>query len=277
VLGAIEGISWSTLLFAKADVIGLQEVLSDQFDFLSTSLAQEFDLVGVGRDDGKREGEFAPIAFRKAKFKCIEWGTIWLSETPNIVGSKYLLGRSNCCGCVGCCVAPCTNVRIATWARLKPRQQVDGSPCPEIIVANTHLDSKSEDARTFGCQLIDSKLREITKKGEGLFFLGDLNFERGAEGYQYLLGSPGWRDSWVDIEGQKVSPAEVERNGVTFHDFGRSSVGRRIDIILYLPRNGSTDIQSLDSNVVRSGEDGEKSVFASDHYLLASKFSLTFE
>jgi hypothetical protein len=135
-----------TLLSANADVIGLQEVLSSQFDFLSTSLAQEFDLVGVGRDDGERGGEFAPIAFRKEKFKCIEWGTIWISETPDIVGSKYLLGHG-CCGCCGCCVAPCTQVRICTWARLKPRQQVDGSPCPDTIVSNTHLDSKSKDAR----------------------------------------------------------------------------------------------------------------------------------
>jgi len=259
-----------TLLSTDADVIGLQEVLSDQFDFLSTSLGQQFDLVGVGRDDGKCEGEFAPIAFRKEKFECIEWGTFWLSETPNIVGSKY---PGACC------------VRICTWARLKPRQpshEGDGSPCPEIIVANAHLDHKSEKARTFGCQVIDDNIRKIMKEGEGIIVVGDFNFQSaGEEGYRMLLSSttssvsqlPRWRDSFVDI--QKVSPAEVERNGVTFHDFGRSS-GQRIDFIFYLPRNGSVEIQTLESNVDRDGEDGV-TCFVSDHYLLASKFSLAFE
>ena len=257
-----------TLLSTDADVIGLQEILSDQFDFLSSSLGRQFDLVGVGRDDGKCEGEYAPIAFRKEKFECIEWGTFWLSENPDIVGSRY---PGACC------------VRICTWVRLKPHQhshEGDRSACPHIIVANAHLDHKSEKARTFGCQVIDDNIRRIMKEGEVVIVVGDFNFQSaGEEGYRMLLSStnsasllPRWRDSFVDIKGQKVSPAEVERNGVTFHDFGRSS-GQRIDFIFYLPLNGYVEIQTLESNVDKDGEDGE-TCFVSDHYLLASKFSI---
>lgn len=259
-----------TLLDTDSDIIGLQEVLSDQFDFLSSSLMSRYDMVGVGRDDGKRKGEFAPIAFRKDKFECIEWNTFWLSETVDVVGSKY---PGACC------------VRICTWARLKLREEGgNDNHCPQILVANAHLDHKSESARTFGCKVIDQNIRNIMKEGEAVIVLGDFNFQTaGEEGYRMLLNAsqndpslePRWRDSYTDIAKKSMTPSDIERFGVTFHDFGRSS-GLRIDFIFYLPQNGSTMIQTMDSKVTRDGEDGV-TCFVSDHYVLSSKFLITYQ
>lgn len=259
-----------TLLDTESDIIGLQEVLSDQFDFLSSSLMSQYDLVGVGRDDGKRKGEFAPIAFRKDKFECIEWNTFWLSETVDVVGSKY---PGACC------------VRICTWARLRVRDggAEDGHDSPQILVANAHLDHKSESARTFGCKVIDDTVRKIMKAKEAVIVLGDFNFQtQGEEGYRMLLNEsqnqclePRWRDSYTDIAAKTMSPSDIERYGVTFHDFGRSS-GLRIDFIFYLPQNGSTKIQTIDSYVTKDGEDGV-ACFVSDHYVLTSKFLIACE
>src|SRR5690348_9980614 len=63
------------------NLLGTQEVLAVQADFLADQLP-ELQLVGVGRDDGKRAGEFSAVLFRRERFEMTGSGTFWLSETP---------------------------------------------------------------------------------------------------------------------------------------------------------------------------------------------------
>jgi hypothetical protein len=44
------------IIWERPDIIGLQEVLDNQYSDLKAALP-EYDTVGVGRDDGKQEGE----------------------------------------------------------------------------------------------------------------------------------------------------------------------------------------------------------------------------
>ncbi|MFX1508382.1 MAG: endonuclease/exonuclease/phosphatase family protein [Promethearchaeota archaeon] len=46
-------------------VIGFQEVLIDQLDYLKENLSNEYSFYGVGRNDGKVQGEFNPILFNR--------------------------------------------------------------------------------------------------------------------------------------------------------------------------------------------------------------------
>ena len=59
--------------FSKSspDIIGMQEVLHNQLIDISTSL-EEYNYLGVGREDGKIKGEYSPIFYRKSKFKVIK-------------------------------------------------------------------------------------------------------------------------------------------------------------------------------------------------------------
>ena len=59
----------------------MQEVLNSQLLDLNFSLS-EYSFVGIGREDGKKKGEFCPIFFNKYRFELIESETFWLSETP---------------------------------------------------------------------------------------------------------------------------------------------------------------------------------------------------
>ena len=63
---------------------------------------------GVGRDDGKRQGEYAGIYYRRDRFErdVTEEGTFWLSDTPEVPGSKSW-GNSY--------------PRVVTWIRLIDR------------------------------------------------------------------------------------------------------------------------------------------------------------
>ena len=69
------------------DVFGLQEVKHNQLEDMLAGLP-DYDYEGVGRDDGKQEGEYSPIFYKKERFKKLEGGTFWISETPEKVGVK---------------------------------------------------------------------------------------------------------------------------------------------------------------------------------------------
>ena len=77
----------SVIRFHKADLVGMQEVLRDQISDLEILLPQ-YGWIGVGRDDGQDGGEFSPIFYRKDRFTVLDSGTFWLSETPEVTGSK---------------------------------------------------------------------------------------------------------------------------------------------------------------------------------------------
>ena len=49
------------------DFIGLQEVTYSQLLYLNSNLSG-YDYVGVGRDDGKKKGEFSPIYFNQSNY-----------------------------------------------------------------------------------------------------------------------------------------------------------------------------------------------------------------
>lgn len=152
------------ILKQHADVIGLQEALIDQIEFLDESLA-EYDRVGVGRDDGKSEGEFSPIYYNKNRFKLHDNGTFWLSETPEAAGSKSW---------------DAAITRICTYAHL-----IESETEQHFWVFNTHFDHKGKLARTKSAELVLKSAR--SEVGTAPFIvIGDLNFTPMSEGYKLL-------------------------------------------------------------------------------------------
>ena len=102
----------------KPDVFGLQEALEDQVEFIEMN-CRDYKWVGVGRDNGKKEGEFMAIFYNKNTVSLLKWGTFWLSETP----SKPSMGWDAAC------------FRTATWALMK-----DKDTGRKFYFVDTHLD-----------------------------------------------------------------------------------------------------------------------------------------
>ena len=69
------------------DIFGTQEVLHNQLEDMLAALP-DYDYIGVGRNDGKTSGEYAAIFYKTDRVKCLSSGHFWLSETPEVVGSK---------------------------------------------------------------------------------------------------------------------------------------------------------------------------------------------
>ena len=138
----------------QPDVFGLQEALIGQLQYIDSNFPQ-YSRVGVGRDDGKEDGEFMAVYYRNDKFKLLENGNFWLSETPD----QCSMGWDAACK------------RIVTWAKLK-----DLDSKKVFYVFNTHLDHVGEVAREQSILLIVKKIDEIVKKDKAPVFLsGDFN------------------------------------------------------------------------------------------------------
>ncbi|RZL30098.1 MAG: endonuclease/exonuclease/phosphatase family protein [Pedobacter sp.] len=137
--------------FYDTDILCVQEALPEQFDALLENT--DFDVVGAGRDDGKRKGEFSAVYFNKNRFTKKDGGTFWLSLTPD-VPSKGWDAQLN---------------RVCSWVKL-----YDKSNKKEFIVFNTHYDHVGVQARIESAKLIKQKIQEIAPKLP-VIFTGDLN------------------------------------------------------------------------------------------------------
>lgn len=139
----------------KPDVFGVQEAFDFQIRFIEDNFT-DYDCVGVGRDNGKSEGEHMSIFWNKKTVKMIKWGTFWLSETPE----KPSKGWDAACK------------RTATWALMK-----DKNTGKMFYFVNTHLDHRGSEARRQGLNLIVSIIDEINQKGYPMVLTGDFNMK----------------------------------------------------------------------------------------------------
>lgn len=137
--------------FHDADILCVQEALPLQVDELleNTNYAME----GVGRDDGKRAGEFSAIYFDKSRFIKKDGGTFWLSETPEKPSKGWDAALN----------------RVCSWVRL-----FDKKNKKEFLVFNTHYDHIGVQARIESAKLLKRKIQEIAPKLP-VVFTGDLN------------------------------------------------------------------------------------------------------
>lgn len=138
----------------KPDIFGLQEAYIEQLQYIDSNFS-EYSRVGVGRDDGNEEGEFMAVYYRNDKFKLLDNGDFWLSETPD----SCSMGWDAACR------------RIVTWAKLK-----DLDSKKVFYAFNTHLDHVGEIAREQSILLIVERINQIVKKDKAPVFLsGDFN------------------------------------------------------------------------------------------------------
>ncbi len=216
------------------DILGMQEVLWRQYEFLDSVLT-DYISVGVGRDDGARGGEMNPMFFRKTRFDMVRTITFWLSETPEIPGTKGW-GAS----------LP----RIVTWMEL-----VDKNSHEHFFCFNTHFAHDSDSARIMSSKIL---LKEVEKIAQEFPFIvtGDFNMEPSSKGYAILTGPdesiPVVNDSYVISDKRPSGPA------YTFNGFSDKPGTGRVDYIFV--KNG---MKVLDHGTVIKKEKG---IFISDHW-----------
>ena len=212
------------------DVAGFQEVLTHQLMQLDTMLLH-YDYIGVGRDDGKTGGEFAPVFFKMNRLDLADHGTIWLSEHPDSAGSVGWDAELP---------------RIATWAVFH-----DKHIRQDFLFVNTHFDHRGETARHRSALLILDFIR-MKSEGRPVLLTGDLNLSPDDPVYDVLTAEGALEDAFhSSITGNRGMEG-------TFNGFGTEQGLPRIDYIL-------TDGQwRVFEHYIRKYR--EEEIYISDHY-----------
>lgn len=135
------------------DIFGVQEALASQIRFIEDNFI-DYKSVGVGREDGKKDGEHMSIFWNKKTVSLLKWGTFWLSETPE----KPSMGWDAACK------------RTATWALMKCKKTGK-----KFYYVNTHLDHKGAEAQKNGLKLIVDRIDDINPEGYPMILTGDFN------------------------------------------------------------------------------------------------------
>jgi endonuclease/exonuclease/phosphatase family metal-dependent hydrolase len=227
------------------DLLGAQEALAFQCDEVRTELVGHA-FVGVGRDDGKAKGEFSPIFYRADRFERIDSGQFWLSEAPDVPGSKSWDSAIT---------------RLATWVRLRDRR--DGGR--ELLYLNTHWDHAGPDARSHSAQLIRDRIAAIVGPGAAVIVTGDLNCTEDDEPYAVLIGRGD--DALIFRDAYRAAHPERQTDEATFHGFKGTIAGSRIDFVFHSPQFETCDA-AIDR--VRTGE-----IYPSDHYPMTATLRRT--
>lgn len=155
------------LKFYEPDVLGVQEAMPNQMKDME-SLLPDYNHVGVGRDDGKDEGEYSAIFYKKDELKVLESSTFWLSQTPD----KVSMGWDAVCN------------RVCTYALFENKTTKQ-----KFWMFNTHFDHVGEMARKNSAILIVEKIKELNKNNYPVVLSGDFNMESGHESIQYITKS----------------------------------------------------------------------------------------
>jgi endonuclease/exonuclease/phosphatase family metal-dependent hydrolase len=224
-----------TIRSFSPDLLGIQEDLKRQKDFLDTELTS-YDSIGKAAEGGT-DGEYTTILYKKARFTVVRSGHFWLSETPDVVGSTSWNSAF---------------VRKVTWAELK-----DNNSNANFVFMNTHWDNASSDARFESAKLMRSKVHELAS-GIPVIITGEFNADQGGTAYRRMTGLDD-ADTVRNFDDtyREIHPGDSDTVG-TAHGFDGIAGDGRIDWILH-----DNDFTTIDANIDRVSYDGR---YPSDHF-----------
>lgn len=222
------------------DLIGVQEALDFQIAELTTAV-RKYAVIGVGREDGKRAGEYSAILFDKNRFQVAGSGTFWFSDTPTVPASATW-GNSY--------------PRICTWARLIDR---DGSA---FWIYNVHLDHESQPSRQKSVEALRKRIEERIYPSEPVIVTGDFNAPEDNPAMQFLLapGTPQFVDTF-----RAMRPHEQPCGTFNAFEFGNVG-GPKIDHVLV-----SSDVTVIRAEIDRTNHHKR---YPSDHFPVVAEIRL---
>ena len=134
------------------DILGIQEALPDQIEYLSNQL-KDYNYIGEGRNGGN-SGEYSAIYFKSEKISLKEEETFWLSETPRVASIGWDAAIK----------------RIVTLGVFYIKNSKK-----ELIVYNTHFDHIGKVAREKSARMILNHITKNNYQDRQLVVMGDLN------------------------------------------------------------------------------------------------------
>ena len=221
------------------DIFGSQEVLHSQMEDLCPALPQ-YESIGVGRNDGNTAGEYAPIFYKKDRIRCLQSGTFWLSETPDVIGSKGWDAKYP---------------RICTWGQFK-----DLKSGKKFWMFNLHMDHRGVEARRQSCHLVLAKVKEMCGK-QPYILTGDFNVDQKNEIYNIIADSGVFHDSYETAEVKMAETGPMNYFKINY------KTDLRIDHVFLSPHFKALDYKLMTYSYWVEVESGvHEQRLPSDHY-----------
>ncbi len=209
-------------------LIGIQEALRDQAEFVQRALGPRYRRIGRGRDATGR-GEGCPVLWDSSRLRLERWHQRALSDTPEVPGST-------------------------SWGNEVPRifvtaEFVDLATGTRFTAINTHFDHRSTDARLASAETI---LAAAASCAGPVVITGDFNTDVDSKPHRTLVEGGSLRDSWGAAR-ERSTPAWG-----TFLDYRAPMLDRkRIDWVLVSP--------SVDVSRVAIEASRHRGIWPSDH------------
>jgi len=152
------------IAFYSPDILGVQEGLHHQVEYIDSTFIN-YNYVGLGRDDGKKKGEYSAIFFNKNKLKIVKDSTFWLSQTPDKISIGWDASME----------------RICTYALFQ-----DKLSNQRFWVFNTHFDHIGVVARKESAKLISRIINQLNHDNFPVLLMGDFNLKATSEPIRFL-------------------------------------------------------------------------------------------
>jgi endonuclease/exonuclease/phosphatase family metal-dependent hydrolase len=219
--------------FYEPDFVGTQEGLLHQLEYIESGV-DSMKWIGVGRTDGKEEGEFSALFYDNERFELIADtdSTIWLSESPGEPGKSWDAALP----------------RILSWGKFR-----DKSSQQELFVFNTHFDHIGDTARAESARLIVDTIKKVAG-GMPVILTGDFNATPDSKPFANLTNGSVLEDAYNVSALPHVGP-EFSFEG--FKALDSTATKRRIDYIFV-----NDQVEVLKHAFISNFRDGR---YPSDH------------
>ena len=186
-----------TILKYRPAVVGVQEATDTWIALLNQRLGDIYTIVGDGRN-ADRGDEHSAILYLTAEFDCLESGTKWLSETPDVPGSQHSMATSK-------------YPRIMTYVHLSRKS--DGQ---EFLHVNTHLDygttPEQESVKFAQIEVLFSQIEKFANLP--IIITGDFNATVDSPVYNRVV-EEGYTEVAYDIPAEDREPTYHALMGTT--------------------------------------------------------------
>lgn len=183
----------------QPDLLGIQEAYYSQYADMKNLL---FDYSSFGPIEGRQGAESVAVFYRKNQLTCLDSGTFWLSETPDIQSTGWDADLR----------------RTVTWGAFHIK-----SNGQQVYLFVTHFDHKEKKAIEESAKLLLHRVREIAGDNQA-FITGDFNFKEESPYYKILTTKHEVAQPFYDtgkLTKQYVGPAW------TLHNFGLMPIEKR--------------------------------------------------
>ncbi|MDR2171448.1 MAG: endonuclease/exonuclease/phosphatase family protein [Planctomycetaceae bacterium] len=239
---------------AAYDFIGMQEAVIDpreNFNQVNYIVAKmpKYDSIWLSREKTPDRGEAMLLLWRRDRWRIddVDKGTFWLSDTPNVAGSK----TDSKAGCPRC-------VTFGLFHELNNGKTTG----KKIYVADTHYDHLSESARQRAAKQVINWIANRKEQNVPLVFMGDLNCGERSPAIKFMQGEPMILDD-VEVKPslglvdtfRATNPEAVDVG--TYNAFMEKTSKEKIDYI-FVTKN----LKTISSKIIRTKRNGR---WPSDH------------